>query len=362
MCLIVSDQEPAKKRAATVLGWATRGASGVFLFQPSCVSRPRAFLVGLVVVVAGVLVNAGMASAATVADWEMNEPAGSTVMLDSSGSSLSGTIGSAVVTGQVVAGETAYRWTGSNKAGYHPERLVTVTSPTLNPGTDPFAITVRIYTGAGDQNILQKGQANTFGGMYKIDMVKGIVICMYTGADGRAAVRSNQTVWDHLWHTIRCERQANGVTLTIDGGPPKTTFGATGNIANNKVLSIGGKAYCDAVTVQCDYYVGLIDRAMVERVQGIDSTKPQVAFTSPADGTSVTRGKPLSLQATASDNVGVTKVEFRVNGSLKCTVTAAPYSCSWTPWTAVGTKNTLKATAYDAAGNSAATTIYVYTQ
>jgi hypothetical protein len=346
-----------------VLGWAAVRSNGVFLFQASFVSRRRAFLIGLALLVAGVLVNAGMASAATaVADWEMNEPPGSTVMLDSSGSTLSGAIGSAVQTGEVVAGETAYRWTGDNKAGYHPERLVTVDSSTLNPGTDAFAVTVRIFTGAGDQNILQKGQSNTVGGMFKIDMVKGFVICMYKGADGRAAVQSNQTVWDHLWHTIRCERQANGVTLTIDGGPPKTIFHPTGNIANNKVLSIGGKAYCDAVQVQCDYYVGLIDRAIVERIDAIDSTKPQVAFTAPTDGSSVPRGKPVSLQATASDNMGVTKVEFRVNGSLKCTVTSAPYACSWTPWTAVGTKNTLKATAFDAAGNSANTTIYVYTQ
>jgi Ca2+-binding RTX toxin-like protein len=80
-------------------------------------------------------------------------------------------------------------------------------------------------------------------------------------------VQSNQTVWDHVWHTIRCERQSNGVTLTIDGGPPKTIRRATGNISNNKLLSIGGKAYCDAVTVQCDYYVGLLDRIAVMRPQ-----------------------------------------------------------------------------------------------
>jgi hypothetical protein len=335
---------------------------GLKLFHASFAARARAIVVGLVVLAAGALVNAGAAHAATVADWEMNEPPGSTVMLDSSGSGLSGAIGSAVITGEVQSGETAYRWTGQNKAGYHPERLVTVDSGMLNPGTDPFAITVRIFTGAGDQNILQKGQSTTVGGMYKIDMVKGFVICMYKGADGRSAVQSNQTVWDHLWHTIRCERQSNGVTLTIDGGPPKTNFGATGNIANNKVLSIGGKAYCDAVTIQCDYYVGLIDSAVIQRVAAVDSTKPQVAFTAPADGSLVTRGTPVSLEATASDNVGVTKVEFRVNGSLKCTDTTAPYTCSWTPWTASGTKNTLKATAYDAAGNSAATTIYVYTR
>jgi hypothetical protein len=331
--------------------------------QLRSVSRRRALVVGVVVLAVGGFVNAGVASAATtVADWEMNEPAGSTTMLDSSGNNLSGAIGSAVVTGEVQAGETAYRWLGANKAGYHPERLVTVDSASLNPGTDPFAITVRIYTGAGDQNILQKGQSGTGGGMYKIDMKAGIVICMYRGSDGNAAVRSNQTVWDHQWHTIRCERQPSGVTLTIDGGAPKTTKHATGNIANNKILSIGGKAYCDGgVTVQCDYYIGLIDSVVMERVEGVDAVKPQVAFTAPADGSSVKRGTPVALEATASDNVGVTKVEFRANGSLKCTDTTAPYTCSWTPWTASGSTNTLKATAYDAAGNTAVSTIFVST-
>jgi Bacterial Ig domain/Laminin G domain len=347
-----------------VLGWAARGSRGVSFLQQRFISRGRVFLVGAVVLTVGAFANAGAAYAATaVADWQMNEPAGSTTMLDSSGNNLSGAIGSAVVTGEVRNGETGYRWLGTNKAGYHPERLVTVDNASLNPGTDPFAITVQVYTGAGDQNILQKGQSGTGGGMYKIDMKAGIVICMYRGADGDAAVRSNQTIWDNQWHTIRCERKPSGVTLTIDGGTPKTTSHATGNIANNKVLSIGGKAYCDGgVTVQCDYFVGLLGSVFIERVEGVDSVKPQVAFTAPADGSTVVHGKAVSLAATASDNVGVTKVEFRANGGLKCTDTVAPYTCSWTPWTASGAKNTLKATAYDAAGNTAVSTIYVYTQ
>jgi hypothetical protein len=316
----------------------------------------------LLIVNAAAVVDSASAATTTVADWEMNEPPGSTTMLDSSGSNLSGTIGSAVQTGVVVSGATGYRWSGQNKAGYHPERLVTVQSSLLNPGTDAFAVTVRLFTGAGDQNILQKGQSTTVGGMYKIDMLQGQVICMFKGSQGRAAVRSTQTVWDHVWHTIRCERQPTGVTITIDGGAPRTTKGATGNIANNKPLAIGGKATCNATTIQCDYYVGLLDSAVVERLEPADTTKPQVALTAPPDGSFVKRGIPVSLEATASDDVGVTKVEFKVNGSLKCTVTAAPYRCSWTPWTAVGTKNTVRAIAYDAAGNYASATVFVYTQ
>jgi hypothetical protein len=203
----------------------------------------------------------------TVADWEMNEAAGATVMRDSSGSNLSGNIGSAVETGVVKASAKGYRWSGRNKAGYHPERLVTVNSSLLNPGTADFAVTVRLFTGAGDQNIIQKGQSRTAGGMWKIDMLRGHVICTFKGSSGRVAIGSRQTVWDHVWHTVRCERHANSVSIIVDGGTPRTHSGATGNIANTKVLAIGGKAACDGgITVQCDYYVGLLDRAVVQRL------------------------------------------------------------------------------------------------
>jgi hypothetical protein len=205
----------------------------------------------------------------------MNEPPGSTAMLDSSGSNLSGTIGSAVQTGVVLSGATGYRWSGQNKAGYHPERLVTVQSSLLNPGTGPFAVTIRLNTGAGDQNILQKGQSTTTGGMFKIDMLKGYVYCTFKGSSGRAAVGSSQTVWDHVWHTIRCERQATGVTITVDGGTPRTVAHATGNISNNQPLAIGGKAVCDGTTIQCDYYVGLLDRAVSRDSRRVKMAEPR---------------------------------------------------------------------------------------
>jgi hypothetical protein len=319
-----------------------------------------------VVTAVGVVVMAwiGAASAygAVVAQWEMNEPPGSTTMLDSSGSGVSGAIGSAVLTGVASLGETAYRWHWQNKDGLRPERLVTVDSPRLNPGTDDFAVTLRISTGSGDQNILQKGQTHTTGGMFKIDMVEGYVICMYKGSLGRSSIKSSQQIWDNNWHTIRCERKPDRVVLTIDGGVPRVNKGATGNIANNWALSIGGKWRCNPPTVQCDYYVGVMDKVFVERFGAGDVTPPLVDFTAPADGSSIKRGTPLSMAAAASDNVDVTKVEFRTNGTLRCTDTQAPYECSWTPWTAVGNKNTLRATAYDAAGNSASDIIYVYTQ
>jgi hypothetical protein len=210
-------------------------------------------------------VESAFAAWTKVADWRMNEPPGATTMLDRGESNLSGTIGSAVQTGVVLSGETGYRWSGQNKAGLHPERLVTVDSSLLNPRRDDFAVTVRLFTGAGDQNILQKGQAKTTGGMFKIDMLRGHVICTFKGSAGRAAIRSRQTVWDHVWHSVRCERRSSGVAIIVDGGAPRTKAGATGKIANTWALSIGGKLHCDPPDVQCDYYVGLLDRAVVRR-------------------------------------------------------------------------------------------------
>jgi len=63
----------------------------------------------------------------------------------------------------------------------------------------------------------------------------------------------------------------------------------------------------------------------------------------------------VSVSANATDNVGVTKVEFWVNGVLKTTDTSAPYSFNLNTRKLSGTQ-TIVAKAFDAAGNSASST------
>src|SRR5204863_4421656 len=58
-----------------------------------------------------------------------------------------------------------------------------------------------------------------------------------------------------------------------------------------------------------------------------------------------------TVSASASDNVGVTKVEFYLDGVLKSTDTTSPYSWSWDTTTATNASHTLVSKAYDAAGN-----------
>ena len=77
-----------------------------------------------------------------------------------------------------------------------------------------------------------------------------------------------------------------------------------------------------------------------------DKTPPVVNL----EPVTATKKAKTTLVATASDNVGVVKVEFYVNGVLQCTDTAAPYTCSWMVSNAAKTY-VLEARAYDAAGN-----------
>lgn len=91
----------------------------------------------------------------------------------------------------------------------------------------------------------------------------------------------------------------------------------------------------------------------------VDMVSPTVTITSPANNSYVSRNTNATIRASASDNVGISKVEFRVNNILKCTDTTASYSCVWKVPNGRGIKYTLEAKAYDIAGNIATHNISV---
>ena len=92
-------------------------------------------------------VFAAPASAATLANWQMNEGPGATVMVDSSGH-VNGTIGSAVQTGFSFGGATGYHWVFTHPTAppAKPERIVQANSSTLNPNSGNYTVTLRYRT------------------------------------------------------------------------------------------------------------------------------------------------------------------------------------------------------------------------
>ena len=92
----------------------------------------------------------------------------------------------------------------------------------------------------------------------------------------------------------------------------------------------------------------------------VDNAAPTVALTSPAQGS--TLWLSATIQASASDNVGVTQVVFYDGTKVLGTDTSAPYSYNWNLLSVSKGNHTLTARAHDAVGNvttSAAVTVKV---
>jgi hypothetical protein len=89
-----------------------------------------------------------------------------------------------------------------------------------------------------------------------------------------------------------------------------------------------------------------------------DSTAPTVSVTSPANGATVSG--TLNLTANAGDNVGVTGLQFLLNGSaLGAKKTSAPYTMSWDSKSVADGNYQLSAVAEDAAGNKSSSMISI---
>ncbi|MDO8537635.1 MAG: Ig-like domain-containing protein [archaeon] len=91
---------------------------------------------------------------------------------------------------------------------------------------------------------------------------------------------------------------------------------------------------------------------------GDDLSDPVIAITSPTSGQSISG--TVNITATASDNVGVTRVDFYLNNFFIGSDTTSPYSFSWiTPDATMNGSHVFKATAFDARGNDASSQVNV---
>jgi hypothetical protein len=88
-----------------------------------------------------------------------------------------------------------------------------------------------------------------------------------------------------------------------------------------------------------------------------DTTPPDVAITSPPNGSKV--GTKVTINVSASDNVGVASLKLSIDGRLVASGNSSTLSYTWNTRSASAGTHTIQAQASDAAGNSASAAISV---
>lgn len=143
-----------------------------------------------------------------------------------------------------------------------------------------------------------------------------------------------------------------------------------------RIISLGigpnvRQSNMEAISSADAYYSAVDFNALTTSLQNIvtntcggqiistDTTPPTISITSPLSGDTYTFNsltdisvKNVTISADASDNVGVTKVEFYDGAVLKCTVATAPYTCAWSFTSANSGAHSWTAKAYDAKENT----------
>jgi hypothetical protein len=153
----------------------------------------------------------------------------------------------------------------------------------------------------------------------------------------------------------------DGSLATLAVAPVMTdldAFGGSGGPGDDDIkqpvgnLDPTGEFYLWTSNIHSDRLDAFLVRVPGQRlVTGpADVTPPTVAITLPADAATVSGDADLT--ATASDNVGVAGVQFKLDGvNLGAEVTSAPYAWTWHTTTTADGVHALTAVARDAAGN-----------
>lgn len=230
-------------------------------------------LAGVGVVLAGLMAAApASATSVTLALWHLDEAPGATTMVDSTGLGHDGNISSDVVLG--VPGDpavsadpsnTAYEFTGPNPIVRVPAALAS----DLNPGPAPVTLSAHLRVpaalSAGDYNVLQKGQATTSGGNYKLEIVAkkttapkfGYPACAFNSPGVKQRVYGPRRIDDGQWHTVQCVLSATDVYAQVDGVDGPKLARKVGSIDNTADVTLGGKPN------NTHYFEGLADEVSI---------------------------------------------------------------------------------------------------
>ncbi|HEX8874058.1 MAG TPA: S8 family serine peptidase, partial [Nitrosospira sp.] len=180
--------------------------------------------------------------------------------------------------------------------------------------------------------------------------------------------------WSSYGNYVAMSAPGVGIYTTIVGGgygaPSGTSFSspvtagvvalmmaANTALPNTQVESLLYSTAVDLGAAGRDPYYGYgrvnaagAVQAVVAAKAAVDTQPPTASITNPVSGATVSG--LVGVDVTASDNVGVSRVELRVNSATVAIDTAAPFSFTWDSTGVPNGMASLVAYAFDAAGNS----------
>lgn len=157
---------------------------------------------------------------------------------------------------------------------------------------------------------------------------------------------------------------ASGTSFSspIAAGAAALLFAARPALSSTNVEQLLKSTAIDLGAAGTDSYFGAgrIDvaaamNAATGAVVPVDATPPSATITSPAAGTSVSG--VLVIDVVANDNLGVTRMDLLVNGSVVASDNAAPFGFAWDTSTGANGIAEIGVRAHDAAGNAAISSV-----
>lgn len=193
-------------------------------------------------------------------------------------------------------------------------------------------------------------------------------ISLWHGTSDYTVKNTNQTEGVEQWTAVHGIDMTEDVSETVAGYPHKVYKNAAGQalVESYAITGMGHGTPIDPASkfpgssVACGTagaYVLDTDicstwhAAKFFGLDNSDTVAPTVSLSAPANGATVSG--TVQVTASASDNVGVSKVEFFIDNTLVGTDSAAPHAYAWNSATATNGTHVLVAKAHDAAGNTA---------
>ena len=181
----------------------------------------------------------------------------------------------------------------------------------------------------------------------------GPYVALSAPGDSIYTLRQGGTYWS-CWGTSFSSPVAAGVAALVMAAKPTLSSAQVESILFSTAADLGTAGRDPQFGYGRVNAAAAVTAALGSTSVVADTQAPTVAIVSPGASTTVSGLVPVSISA--SDNVGVSKVELRVNGAVLGYDSSAPFGFSWDSTKVANGMAELVAVAYDAAGNKTMST------